>query len=137
VLKTQPELKNKHLTLKILTPPSSQQVIQIQRFGVHYQRASRVGGPGFAGPVPVQFDAVAVGVVEVQGFGYAVVGAAGERIMLVEQALQYPTEVGAGGVEDGGVKQARRAFALRGPPAPAVPEPSNPPTLPAPPSKPT
>ena len=41
-----------------------------------------VPGPGVAGPVPVELDAVAFGVIEVEGLADEVVGAAGEGLRL-------------------------------------------------------
>ncbi len=41
-----------------------------------------VPGPGVAGPVPVQLDAVAFGIVEVEGLADEVVGAAREGLRL-------------------------------------------------------
>lgn len=58
------------------------------------------------GAVPVEFDSVLVGVAEVEGFAYAVVGGAIEGDVGFIKAVEGVCEVGSGGVEDGEVEEA-------------------------------
>ena len=65
-----------------------------------------VAGPLVSGAVPVELDAVLVGVAEVEGFADAVVGGAVEGDAGGDEAAEGVGEVGAGGVEDGEVVEA-------------------------------
>ena len=67
--------------------------------------------------VPVQLDAVAVGVAQVERLAHAVVAGAVERDAGVDQPAQRVGERGAGGVEDREVVEAGRAGRRCEPPA--------------------
>ena len=80
--------------------------MKIERVGEHGEVAVGVSGPLGFGAVPVEFDAVVVGVVEVESFADAVVGCAVQGDVGGEEATEHIGEGGAGGVEDGEVVEA-------------------------------
>src|SRR6478735_3723926 len=65
-----------------------QQIFQIEPLCEHRQRAVRVARPLLAGPVPIQFDAVLVGVAQVERLADAVVAGAVERNAGGDNAMQ-------------------------------------------------
>ena len=84
----------------------AEEAFEVEAAGVHGEIAFDVVGPEVAGAIPVEFDAVVVGVAEVDGFADAVVGGAFERNFGGEDAAESGGEFGAGGVDDGGVVEA-------------------------------
>ena len=74
--------------------------------GVHGEAAVGCTGPVGFGAVPVKFYAVEVGVVEVEGFGDAVIGGAVEGDVGGEEAAECVGQGGAGWVEYGQVVEA-------------------------------
>ena len=89
-----------------LDPVSGKEVSEVEGAGVHGEGAGGVAGPVGFGAVPVEFDAVVVGVAEVEGFADAVVGGAFELDVGVEEAAERAAELGASGIEDGEVVEA-------------------------------
>ena len=79
---------------------------EVEGAGVHGQVALGVFGPLGFGAVPVEFDSVVVGVVEVEGLADAVVGGSVEGDIGGEEAVECVGERGTGGVEDGEVVEA-------------------------------
>lgn len=87
-----------------------EEVVEVQAVGEHCQGAVCGAGPLVGGAVPVEFDAVLVGVGEVEGFADAVIGGAVEGDVGGGEAAEGVGEGGAGGVEDCGVEEAGCAF---------------------------
>jgi hypothetical protein len=77
--------------------------LEVEGEGLHGELAGGGAGPLGFGAVVVEFEAVVVGVAEVEGFGDAVVGGAFEGDVIGEEAAEGVGEVWAGGVEDGEV----------------------------------
>lgn len=77
--------------------------------GEHGELAVGRAGPLVRRAIPVEFDAVVVGVAEVEGFADAVVGGAVEFDACLEQTTEGVSELGAGGVDNGDVVKAGRA----------------------------
>lgn len=82
-----------------------QQGLEIQRGGDHREFAVGGVGPVFTRAIPVEFDAVLVGIAQVEGFADAVVAGAFEGNAGVDQAPQGVGQIGAGGVEDREVEE--------------------------------
>jgi len=89
-----------------------QQSPYIQAVGVHGEFSLFVLWPLIPGPVPIQFDPIAIGIVQVQRFGNAMVAGAGEGIFCIDEPLKSYGQVFSFGVKYGGVKESRRL--LRG-----------------------
>ncbi len=83
---------------------------EVEGEGGHLEFAGGGTGPLGLGAVDVEFDAVVVGVAEVEGFGDAVVGCAIEGDVVCDETAEGVCEFFAGGVEDGGVVEAGGAF---------------------------
>jgi hypothetical protein len=80
--------------------------LEVEGVGVHVEGAVGGAGPGGLGKVVVEFYAVVVGVLEVEGLADAVVGGAGEGDVVGDESAEGVSELGAGGVEDGEVVEA-------------------------------
>ena len=91
--------------LRLRLGGDAQQPLEIEVLGADVQAAVRVL-PLVARPVGVDLDAVALGVVEIEGLADEVVGRAGQRQPLLEGTLQEATELLLAGQEDGEVIQA-------------------------------
>ena len=98
----------------------AKQVIEIEGVGVHGEFAERGARPLVFGAVPIEFDAVLVGVAEVEGFADAVVGRAFEGDFGCDEPAERVGERGARGVKDRQVIQAGRMCG-RGRRAPGFP----------------
>ena len=88
---------------------------EIEGTGDHGESATVVARPLGGMPVAIKFNAVLVGIAEVEGFAYAMVGGAVEVDAGLQQATEGVGEFGAAGVEDGGVIEAGRAGGGWGP----------------------
>ena len=66
----------------------AQQVVEVERLGIHRQLAARLARPLLLRAVPGELEAVAVGVAQVERLGDAVVAGALERVAGGEQAAQ-------------------------------------------------
>src|SRR3984957_6698377 len=89
------------------------EAFEVEAAGVHGEVAFDVVGPEVARAIPVELDAVVVGVAEVDGFADAVVRGAFERDFWGEDAAESGGEFGARGVDDGGVVEAGGARGRR------------------------
>lgn len=78
----------------------SQEVSEVEGARDHGEFASRCFGPLGLGFVPVEFDAVLVGVAKVESLAHAVVGCAVEWNLGGQETAEGVSEVGAGRVED-------------------------------------
>jgi len=85
-----------------------QQSPYIQAMGVHGEVSLFVLWPLIPGSVPVQLDPIAIGIVQVQRFGNAMVAGAGERIFCIDEPLKRDGQVFSFGVKYRGVKESRR-----------------------------
>jgi len=85
-----------------------EQCLKLETTGVHSEVSGVVAGPGFFGTVPVELDAVAVGVAQIERFADAVVGGAVEGDAGGDEAPEGVGEFGAGRVEDRDVVEAGR-----------------------------
>ena len=83
-----------------------QEVLQVEAAGVHLELAGFGAGPLVRCAVDVEFDAVAVGIAEVQRLADAVVAGAVEGDAGLDEAAQGVGEVAARGVEDRRVIEA-------------------------------
>ena len=61
------------------------------------------------GPVPIQLDAVLVGIAQIERFADAVIAGAVERNAGLDHAMQRVRQRGAGRIKNRGVKQPRRS----------------------------
>src|SRR5580704_11246787 len=84
----------------------AEEAFEVEAAGVHGEIAFDVVGPEVARAIPVEFDAVVVGVAEIDGFANAVVGGAFEGNFCGEDAAKGGGEFRARGVDDGGVVEA-------------------------------
>jgi hypothetical protein len=92
-------LKQKKITLEsdstqlnqTLAFALAQQVVEIEPLGEHRQRSVGVARPLFFRPVPIQFDAVLVGVAQIKRLADAVIAGAVER----NAGLYYPNNASA------------------------------------------
>jgi hypothetical protein len=75
---------------------------------VHDEFAGRRSGPFGFWAIPVELYSVLVGVAEVEGLAYAVVGGSVERNFVLHEGLEGSAEVGSRGVDDGEVVEASR-----------------------------
>ncbi len=91
----------------------AEEAFEVEAAGVHGEIAFDVVGPEIARAIPVEFDAVVVGIAEVDGFADAVVGGAFERDFCGEDAAKSGGEFGARGVDDRGVVEAGGAGGRR------------------------
>ncbi len=92
--------------LRGLRFPRPQQLLQVQPLGKHRQRPVRLARPFRFGPVPIQLDAVLVGIAQIQRLADAVIAGAVERNAGLDQAMQRIRQRGARRIQDRGVKQA-------------------------------
>ena len=89
--------------------PLAEQVLEVEPFGEHRERAVRVRRPFRLRPVAVELDAVPVGIVKVEGLADAVVAGAGERDAGRDQPAERVGERRPARVEDGVMIEAGRA----------------------------
>lgn len=92
-----------------------EQRLQIERPRCHLEFAFGITRPIYGIAVHVEFEAVAIGVLEVERLADAVIGGAIERDLMLDEAAQGIGERWAIGIEDGDVIEAggagRRWFA--------------------------
>src|SRR6185437_2964164 len=79
----------------------AEQVVEIEGLGEHGQSAGRRAGPSFTRAVPIKFDAVVVGIAQIQGLADAVIGGAVEGDARRQHAAQRIRQLRAGGIENG------------------------------------
>lgn len=84
----------------------AQKVLQVERVRVHGEVALGVARPLVLRAVPIKFDAVVVGIAEVEGLADTVVGGAFEGNVVRDEPAERIGECGAGGVEDREVIEA-------------------------------
>lgn len=80
--------------------------LEVEGAGEHGELAGGVFGPVGFGAVPVEFDAVLVGIAKVEGFADAVVGGAVEGDIGRNEALEGGGKFGLGREKDGEVIEA-------------------------------
>src|SRR5688572_17928839 len=90
-----------------------EQPLQVEGSGDHGESVVRLARPGLFRPVPVELDAVPVGVAEVDRLAHAVIGSAVDAYAGVEDAAQRARERRSGRKADGEVVEARRAWRRR------------------------
>ena len=78
--------------------------------GVHCQFAGCCAGPCCAWTIPVEFDAVLIGVAKVEGLADAVVGSTVERNFVGDEGFERLAEGDASRVDDGQVIEAGGAW---------------------------
>lgn len=83
--------------------------VQVERVGEHREFAVWRAGPVGGGAVAVEFDAVLVGIAQVDRFAHAVVGRAVDHDARGEHAVQRVRQRGAIRVKDRGVVESGRA----------------------------
>ncbi len=86
-----------------------EQRFQIERSRTHVQPPVRSPGPLLLGPVPIKFDAITIGVAEIERFAHAVVRCAFESNACLNQTAQGISKFRAGWINDGHVVKPRRA----------------------------
>src|SRR5687768_5359627 len=104
---------------RVSTPPFlcagvAEEIVEVQRLSDHRQPALRRARPVLAGAIPVQLDAVAIRVAEVERFADAMVAGAFEGDVGGDEALERIGERGAGWIKDREVIEASRAGRRRG-----------------------
>ena len=87
--------------------PLPQQILEIQPLREHRQRAVRRARPLLLRPVPVQLDAVLVGIAQIKRLADAVVAGAVELDARRDHAMQRVGQCRPRRIEDRGVEQAR------------------------------
>src|ERR1700730_3237236 len=87
----------------------AQSIVKVEPVREHRQRSVWGAPPVFPGTVPIELDAVVVGIAQVQRFADAVIAGAVERNSSLDHAMQCVGERWAGRIEDGGVKQSGRS----------------------------
>ena len=83
--------------------------VEIEGAGEHGEGAGGGAGPGFLGAVPIEFDAVAIGVAKVKSFADAVIRGAFEGDSSFDEAAQGVGEFGASGIKNGEMIKASGA----------------------------
>jgi hypothetical protein len=86
-----------------------EECVEIEMFGGHGELAFGVARPCGGIAIDVEFEAVVIGIAEVEGFADAVVGGAVERDFVFDEAAQGICEGGAIRVKNGDVVEARGA----------------------------
>jgi hypothetical protein len=66
------------------------QFVEIEAPGEHCQLSIRIVRPIFFGTIPVQLDAVSVGISQVQSFAHPVIGSSVKRDARVDQTNKAP-----------------------------------------------
>jgi hypothetical protein len=62
--------------------------VEIELARVHGEITGRGAGPCCAGAVPIEFDAILVGIAEIEGLTYAVVGGSVERDFVSDESFK-------------------------------------------------
>lgn len=75
---------------------------------IHGQLALGIQGPLVPGPVPIEFYAVAIGVIQVDGLRDAMVRGAGKGVFLIYQSADDGGKIFSFRVKDGGMKETGR-----------------------------
>jgi hypothetical protein len=91
-----------------------EQFFEVERFGDYGEIALRGARPFGFGAVPVELDAIAVGVAKIECLADAVIGSAFEPNVGVDQAAKGVGEFGACGIDDREVIEAGGAGRGRG-----------------------
>lgn len=92
--------------MKSLTLGGVQEILDIEAAREHRQRSVRIARPLALGLVPIELDAVLVGIAQIKRLAHAMIRRAVKRNTVLGQSLQRIGEIGAGRIEDGEVKQA-------------------------------
>src|ERR1700686_1618221 len=105
--------KSRSAQARLLTMRSGfslpQQVFKIEPVREHRKRAIRLARPLFLWPVPIELDAVLVGVAQIQRLADAVIAGAIELNAGADHAMQGIGQCRPRRIENCGVKQARRS----------------------------
>jgi hypothetical protein len=91
-----------------------EQLFEVERLGDHAELALRGAGPFGFRAVPVELDAIAVRVAEIECLADAVIGGTFERDVGTDEAAECVGELGARGIDDGEVIEAGGAGCRRG-----------------------
>src|SRR5579875_1749670 len=84
----------------------AEQIFCIQCTGKHLQRAIGQYRPLFPRPVPIQFHAIAIRIVQINRFRYAMVAGSGDGVAGSYQSRENLCQLLAGGIQDSKMVQA-------------------------------
>ena len=93
--------------------PLPQQIVQIEPLGEHRERAVGGARPLLLRPVPIELDAVLVGIAQIQRLADAVIAGAVELDAGADHAMQRVRQRRAGRIQDRGVEQPGGAWRRR------------------------
>lgn len=86
-----------------------EQIVEIQRVGVHLQRAVGLFRPFVFRAIPIELDSIVVGITQIERFAHAMVAGALKRNLRHDEPAQSVGEQLTGRVKNGRMVKARGA----------------------------